>query len=115
MTIKNLIKEAETYLSKESGAKRLIKKEDVNNEALFKEEYEKSGAKTFYYIDKIDLIVLCIEAFDFADYQYEFEDRYWLEAFDLEDYKWATKWLKREIVYSDYLEFIEENLKRSTC
>jgi hypothetical protein len=50
---------------------------------------------SFYYFDSKKII--CI------DTSAKGSDRYWEEEFPIKDYKYAEKWLKQEIDFSDYL------------
>ena len=65
------------------------------------EEYFKNHKEhTFFKID--GNVIVCIDS-DVKE-----PDNYFVEEFDLKDYEFADKWLKREIEYDDYLEYKNE-------
>lgn len=68
-----------------------------DNDDLYEDYLSKSKDYSFYFFDN-DRIV-CIDTLGITN-----DDKYFIEEFPLEDYKYADKWLKKEIEYTDYLE-----------
>lgn len=60
--------------------------------------------RSFYYINKSNMIV-CISSSD------SLLDHYYKEEFPLEDYEYANEWLDGELEYSVYLEMKKQNIE----
>ena len=84
-------------LSEHSYIYPSILKRYEDNDDLYEDYLSKSKDYSFYFFDN-DRIV-CIDTLGITN-----DDKYFIEEFPLEDYKYADKWLKKEIEYTDYLE-----------
>lgn len=75
-----------------------------DNDDLYEDYLSKSKDYSFYFFDN-DRIV-CIDTLGITN-----DDKYFIEEFPLEDYKYADKWLKKEIEYTDYLEEKKQDME----
>jgi hypothetical protein len=88
--------EADKYLSKNADKiyqSTLYRYKDLDE--LYDNYLIDKSITSFYYFDSKKII--CI------DTSAKGSDRYWEEEFPIKDYKYAEKWLKQEIDFSDYL------------